>query len=246
MRHLTIDGSYNVRDLGGLPTADGHITCWKTFIRAGNLDKVSAAGCQYLTTYGVTTVIDLRDEWEVESYPNVFAQIAGVHYANLPLIGSRCAQDETWKAASERYTHLHELYAYYLDTCQPQIASIISAVAGSSGGTIFHCYAGKDRTGLIAALVLGAVGVSASDIAADYALTGEHITHLVAEWRAYAIQHNRDLAALERDAASHPQTMLDTLAHLTTRYGGVRPYLLSCGVTDTQLEALRQRFVKDA
>ncbi len=244
MRHLPIDGTYNVRDLGGLPTTDGHVTRWQTFIRAGNLDKVSAAGCQYLTTYGVTTIIDLRDEWEVESYPNVFAHVARVHYANLPLIGDRYAQDETWKAASERYTHLHELYAYYLDNCQPQIASIIGALSASSSCTIFHCYAGKDRTGLIAALVLGAVGVSADTIAADYALTGEQITHLVTEWRAYAIQHNRDLAALERDAAANPQTMLDTLAYLTTRYGGVRPYLLACGVTEEQIMMLKRRLVE--
>lgn len=243
MRQLTIEGSYNVRDLGGLPTADGQVTRWKTLIRAGNLDQVTAGGCQYVTDYGVQTVIDLRDEWEVESYPNVFAKMDGVRYANLPLIGDRCSQDETWKAASEGYTHLHELYAYYLDTCQPQIGAIIGEVAAGSGGTIFHCYAGKDRTGLIAALVLGAVGVTDEAIAEDYAQTNAQIRHLVAEWRAYAVQHERNMADFERDAASDPQTILDTLAYLTTRYGGVIPYLVTSGVRESQLAGLRRRLV---
>ncbi|MCA0458164.1 MAG: tyrosine-protein phosphatase [Chloroflexi bacterium] len=243
MRHLTIEGSYNVRDLGGLVTHDGYTTRWQTLIRAGNLDKVSAAGCQYVMDYGVRTVIDLRDEWEIEAYPNVFASVSGIHYANIPLIGDRYSQDEAWTTASEGYTHLHELYAYYLDNCQPQIAAIVRALTASSGGTIFHCYAGKDRTGLIAALVLGSVGTAEDAIAEDYSQTGDQIVSLVTEWRAYAAAREYDMAKFEQDVSAAPQTMLDTLRYLTTRYGGVVPYLLSSGVTEAELTSLRQRLV---
>src|SRR4051794_18617227 len=128
MRNLTVEGAYNVRDMGGYPTTDGHSTRWNIFIRAGNLDKVSPDGCQYLNDYGLKTVIDLRDEWEVGKYPNVLAHAENMHYVNLPLIGNRLSQDEGWKSASEKHQHLHEHYTYYLDHCQPQIAAIFSAM----------------------------------------------------------------------------------------------------------------------
>ncbi len=243
MRNLSIEGSYNVRDLGGYATGDGQSTRWHTFIRAGNLDKVSAAGSKQLIDYGVKTIIDLRDEWEVESYPNVFAQASDVQYINLPLIGNRLSWDENWKAASEKYSQLHELYSTYLDECQPQIGAIMAAIAESTAGTVFHCHAGKDRTGLIAALVLGAVGVADEAIAADYAQTNDQIAPLVAEWRSYALKHNRDMADFERDSASAPQTMIDTLSHLRARYGGVTAYLAGCGVTEGQLKQLHSGFV---
>jgi protein-tyrosine phosphatase len=244
MRNLIVEGSYNVRDLGGYATADGHHTRWKVLIRAGNLDKVSAAGCQYLTDYGVKIVIDLRDEWEVEDFPNVFAQVEQVRYVHIPLIGDQLLRDEAWKLTSEKFSRLDEFYIYYLEHCQRQIAQIMGVFAESSGGTVFHCYAGKDRTGLIAALVLGAVGVSIDDIADDYAQTSQHIPHLVAQWRDYAVKNGHDMQHFERDAGSIPDTMMNTLHYLTERYGGIREYLVSCGVTDGQLAELRGRFVE--
>ena len=244
MRNLTVEGSYNVRDLGGYPTEDGQCTRWNIFIRAGNLSDVSPEGCQYLNDYGVKTIIDLRDEWEVQSFPNVLAQAEHIQYVNLPLIGNHLSQDESWKAASNQYSQLHELYVYYLEHCQTQVAAIIGAVAESTTGTLFHCYAGKDRTGLIAALILGAVGVTAEVIADDYALTSQQITPLIERLRVNAAEHGRNMQHFERDMASVPQTMLDTLDHLNRRYGGVKDYLAACGVTDQQLVRLRERFVQ--
>lgn len=244
MRNLAVEGSYNVRDLGGYLTADGHHTRWKVLVRAGNLDKVSAAGCQYLTDYGIKTVIDLRDEWEVEDFPNVFAQSEQVRYVSLPLIGNRLSQDEAWKAAGQTLFRLEELYGYYLDHCQAQIGSIVAAISESTPGTIFHCYAGKDRTGLIAALLLGAVGVSIEDIAEDYAQTSQHITHLVSDWEEYAVKNDYDMQLLKRDSGAMPETMVNTLNYLTERYGGVKGYLVSCGVAESQIVELRSLFVE--
>ncbi len=243
-RNLVVEGSYNVRDLGGYATVDGHHTRWKVLVRAGSLDQVSAAGCQYLIDYGIKTVIDLRDEWEVEDFPNVFAQVASVQYVNLPLIGNPLSQDERWKAGSETFSRLDEFYIYYLAHCQRQISSIIGAVTESGGGTIFHCYAGKDRTGLIAALVLGAMGVTTTDIAEDYAQTSQHIRHLVAQWQDYAVKNGYDLGKLERDSGAAAETMMNTLDYLTEHYGGARDYLMGCGVNESQLAALRERFVE--
>ncbi len=244
MNNLMVAGSCNIRDLGGYQTKDGHSTRRKVFIRSGGLDKVTAEGCQFVRDYGIKTIIDVRDEWEAKDFPNVFAQASDMHYINLPLIGNRLSQDEDWKAASEKYSYLYELYAYYLEQCQPQIATIIGAAAAGTGGTIIQCYAGKDRTGLIAALILGAVGVSTDDIVDDYAESGLQIAHLVAERRLYAVENGRNMQNFERDMASEPETMANTLNYLNERYGGVQDYLMRCGVTDSQLTELRRRFVE--
>ena len=225
MRHLTVEGSYNVRDLGGYPTQDGHHTRWRMFIRAGNLDKVSTTGRQQLLDYGVKTIIDLRDEWEVQNFPDVFAHSEAANYLNLPRIGNSLAKDEQWKTTTRTYTLLHELYVTYLDHYQSQVGAIIAAVAESKPATLFHCHAGKDRTGLVAALILGAVGDPIPVIAEDYVETNPQIAPLVAQWREDALKQGQDMRRFERDVAAGSETMISTLNYLQERYGGVANYL---------------------
>lgn len=243
MRHLAVEGSYNVRDLGGLPTEDGRFTRRGVLIRAGNLDRLSPAGRQRLLAYGLKTVIDIRDEWEVERFPDVFVHSAEVKYVNLPLIGNNLAGDETWKVKTSSYTHLHELYVSYLDQCPAQVAAIVAAIAENEPAAVVHCHAGKDRTGLVTALVLGAVGVPAPVIAQDYAESGGQIASLVAQWRAQAVRQGRDMQQFEREVASVPETILSTLGYLQQRYGGAANYLQQCGVSRRQLDHLLAAFV---
>ncbi len=244
MRHLTVEGSYNVRELGGFPTLDGHYTSWRVFIRGGNLDKVSSTGCQQLLDFGVKTIIDLRDEWETQTFPDVFAHSAVVEYLNLPFVGNSLSGDEQWKTRTQTYTALYELYVTYLEHCQSHIRAIIAALAESTSVTLFHCHAGKDRTGLIAALLLGTVGVSIPLISQDYAETNLQITPLVAQWREDTLKRGGDIQKFERDVAAAPETMILTLNHLQERYGSVTNYLLHCGVTHHQLAELVARLVR--
>src|SRR6185369_13069918 len=113
--HLTVEGSYNVRDLGGYPIQGGHYTRIGVFVRAGNLDKVTPMGREQLLDLGVRMIIDLRDEWEARDYPCVFARSRDVRYVNLPLAGNSLSRDKHWHTATHSYTSLHELYAVYLE-----------------------------------------------------------------------------------------------------------------------------------
>ncbi len=230
MRHIDVEGSWNVRDLGGYPTANGRVTRWRGVIRAGNLDKVSPAGQRALLDYGVRTIIDLRDVNEVRDYPDVFAQSTEIVYRHLPVenVGSPIIP-----------MRLDEFYFMYLGSYQLNIGAIISAIAESEPGVLVHCFAGKDRTGIISALLLGAVGVPDEVIAEDYALTSERISHLVEEWRKFAIQHGQDMEAFENAVSSEATTMLATLKHIEDAYGGVYSYLEACGVTDEQLSRIQ-------
>ncbi len=241
-RTLEIDGGYNLRDLGDYPTRHQRFTRRRVLIRGGNLDKVSDAGQQQLLDYGVRTIIDLRDEWEVEKYPTLFSQKRPINYLNLPLIGARLADDAAWTALAQDVS-LATWYVRYVEHCQIQIGEIIAAVAESPAATLFHCHAGKDRTGIIAALLLGAVGVSKQAIIEDYVQTSSQITHLTEAWRAYAVQNGHDLERLKRESASEPETMHSLLNYLHEQYGGVTGYLKTCGVSVKHLERLRTQFV---
>lgn len=242
--HLKVEGTYNIRDLGGYPVAGGATTARHIFIRAGNLDQLPLASQQQLIDYGVKTVIDLRDEWEAEKYPNVFESSASVKYINLPLIGNALSQNKTWKAETQHYEGLHELYGKYLERCQPQIGTIFTSMAESTSTVIFHCYAGKDRTGIIAALLLGVAGVPEQLIAKDYAHSKRKIAHLIKQWRVYAIEHGQDMPRFEEDIASKSSTMLSMLTDIKLRYRNVADYLRVCGVTDNHLAVLRSRFIQ--
>src|SRR5689334_817200 len=149
MHQLSIEGSYNVRDLGGYPTTDGRAIRSQMLIRAGNLDKLTNTGQQQLIDYGVRTIIDLRDEWEVRRYPDKFARSTAVTYLNIPFLGDNYVEEEPARIVIT----VQDIYCVYLDNCQPQIGAIVTAIAEHPSAIVFHCHAGKDRTGIIAGLV---------------------------------------------------------------------------------------------
>lgn len=232
-----------MRDLGGYRTATGQQTRSNLLIRSGNLDKLTVDARKQLEAYGVKSIVDVRDEWEVDHYPNAFASVPTVDYHNLPLLGDALSNDEAWQQTSKDYVHLHELYIKYLEQCKVQIARIITKIVESDAITICHCHAGKDRTGIIIALILSMVGVSHEDIAHDYSLSRQEIEHLVQEWRDYAIETGRDLAKVERGASSTQQTMLTMLDYIEQEYDSTEHYLQTCGVSSVTIAQLNSRFL---
>ncbi|MEO8395517.1 MAG: tyrosine-protein phosphatase [Chloroflexota bacterium] len=241
-RHIEIEGGYNVRDLGGYPTADGRVTRSHVLVRAGTLDKLTPRGQRQLADYGVRTIVDLRDETEAREYPDLF--VPSTTYLNLPYFGDTLTADETWSIHWSDTPTLHGLYHHYFDRCQQQVKAIISAVTENEPGILFHCYAGKDRTGLTAAFLLSSVGVPVDVIAEDYERTSLHIQHLIAEWRESAQKTGGDLRLVERDGGSSAETMFAALDYLEQRYGGVASYLNRCGITEQQIARLKALLVE--
>lgn len=244
MQKLHIEGTYNIRDLGGYTAKDGKTTKAGILIRSGNLDNLPQASQQHLIDYGVRTIVDLRDEWEQRHYPNVFTEASQVTYHNVPLLGDALSNNEAWYAVKDDYVELHELYTKYLEWHQPQIAKIITTIADADSVTLFHCHAGKDRTGIITALLLSAVGISDTAIAQDYSLSSGAIAHLVAEWRKYNLNDERDIAQFERDVSSKPKTIMSMMAYINQTYNTTTAYLHSCGVLDSMLTKLHQKFLE--
>ena len=232
-RHLQLEGTYNVRDVGGYVTTDGRITRWRRLLRADGMHRLTAEAQRTLLDDGLRTIVDLRRPREAEQQPNVFATATTLRYRHMPLyqvvVGDR----------DER--SLDEIYRWIVDECQPQIAAVIALLTEPDAlPGLVHCTAGKDRTGVIIALLLGAVGVPVETIVADYALSAEHLgSGFVEEMRLRITAAGLDWAQYERLMISPAEFMHDLLAHLDTQYGGVQSYLRTIGIDDEQLAVLR-------
>ena len=192
-------------------------------------------------------MIDLRFLDELERKPSPFAPNgaspqAAVDYINIPL---DVDQDLDWPTTLGPAEALSEMYVRLLETNRRHVAASLTTIARARpGGVLFHCHAGKDRTGLIAAMTLGAVGVPADVIAGDYALA--HPLYEQRRQRVLAEQATQEQRRyLEVLSAALPETMLLTLDYLDRRYGGVEGFLRTTPLLPADLDLLRKRLVEN-
>jgi protein tyrosine/serine phosphatase len=245
-RLLDWDGVINARDSGGLQAADGAIRRG-ALVRSDVLNGLTPDGVTALAEHGVRTVIDVRAADEIAHdwarYP--LKEHPTVTYLNRPFTAGVATQmwDQVravYRAAQSR----EEINRADLDIHRSGIAAIVAAIADApAGGVLVHCHAGKDRTGIVMAVTLAAVGVRDDDIADDYALTQLVLEPLIADWLELMSHDPVEQQRLRRLAEPRREAMLDTLGYLRQRYGGAAQYLLGAGMTDAQLERLRARLV---
>jgi len=236
-RHLPIKGTYNVRDLGGYATAIGQ-TQYRRLLRADALHRLDEDGVAALLETGVTTVIDLRHGDELRHQPNPFSNHGTVRYHNVSLL------DGLAPSLMTDGDMLLALYKLALVERQSAIAQILQIIADAPrGAVLFHCTAGKDRTGIVAALLLGVAGVADEVIVEDYSLTAAMIAPIMAEITASAVARGADPVGFQRLLASEPATMVATLAFIDTEFGSVPAYLDRIGLAPATVVRLRNRLV---
>ena len=242
-RHIDIEGAYNVRDLGGYPTRDGRQTRWLTFLRSDGMHRLTSRSQERLAQYGIRTVIDLRKTWEVRSAPNVFADSTRVKYHHQNMLGDNPAPQSSVDA--EAAGRLGTLYGLWLDQVQDQLGMTLATLAAPDAQpAVFHCSAGKDRTGIISALLLSLAGVPADTVASDYALTAPQLFDVyVNEVAPPDLPATYTVEDYEGDHCP-PEAMLETVAHLEDRYGGVEAYVRGCGLSANQVESLRVALIE--
>jgi protein-tyrosine phosphatase len=241
MAWIDLDGAVNVRDVGGLPTEDGGKTRAGRLLRGDNLQDLSPADITRLTGgIGLTTVVDLRSTAELRAEgPAPLDAVPGVRHVHCPVLPeqgtatdvvadvllTRDDADRSRYPADPRAGH----YLGYLEDRPEQVVAAVRAVATAPGAALVHCAAGKDRTGVVVALALSAVGVRPDAVAADYAATGERLELLLDRLRR-SPTYVRDVNS--KPAGSHqPQasTMAAFLDQLTARYGGAIAWLAGHG-----------------
>ncbi|WP_299567196.1 tyrosine-protein phosphatase [uncultured Sulfitobacter sp.] len=224
-RHLTVRGTYNLRDLGGYTTAQGTQIPWRRFLRADCLHRLEDGEASRLHFEGLRQVVDLRTPAEVMEAPSLFGTHPGVEFVNLPLFGALSPAALAEGEAPDG----HPLLAFYvtaIETRGTAIRDILSRISEvREGAVLFNCTAGKDRTGIIAALLLGIAGVTPREIVADYAMTEALIPDLVAQFLDASRARGGDVEAYARLLESPASTMAGFLSYIDATYGSVMGYM---------------------
>jgi protein-tyrosine phosphatase len=226
-------GCRNVRDVGGLPTADGRVVREGVLIRADSLQYLNADGVEAVRRSGVSRILDLRADGEVAIAPTPFT---GTPLAVRQSLAAPADPDHGQPTIIAACT-------WMLDKRPELFAAAVKAIADEpDGAVVVHCHGGKDRTGMIVALALSVAGVPEEEIVADYYLTQSRL----AQWL-------EEQLAEEPDAAKHPEmiefrdtraeSIVAILRHLDEKYGGPEAYLRHGGLTDEDLNKLRARLV---
>jgi protein-tyrosine phosphatase len=236
-RHLDWEGCFNARDLGGLPTTNGATTRWGAAIRADSLAGLTTTGWAALVAHGVRTVVDLRNDDELgdDAAPRA-REVTTIH---VPLDGKedRGFWDE-WDCGPQFGTPLY--YLPHLERMPERSVAVLTAIARAEpGGVAFHCGAGRDRAGLVTMLLLALAGVSARDIAADYALSPQRLT---ARYSALGeVDEGPLLDAFLTDRGTTGEALIvATLAGLE-----VEGLVCDAGLTAGDVAALRRRLVQE-
>lgn len=251
-RVLPLEGGANFRDLGGYRAADGRRVRWGRVFRAGSLANLTDADLAHLDEIGLKLVCDLRSYDEVRDAPDRLPDSAP-EYMHLPLE----AGDDTprrlraifWDRRLLTTMMLDAYTRIMIDQNAALLGDVLRRLADPDNlPAVFHCTAGKDRTGVTAALLLSVLGVPDAVIVADYTLSN----HFYENFRAFAEQAMRPIGftgvkaedlqpLLIADAA----TMQGTLDHIREKYGSVEAYLLGPAGLDAEvIDALRANLLE--
>lgn len=241
-RLVSLAGAYNFRDLGGYPTSDGRSTCWRRLFRSDALHELTEADVSVLRDLGLMSVIDLRTPTELERTGRGRLADEPLRYAHLSVTVQEGG--ESAAAPTQFQADLADRYLWYLDVGAANLAAALRAIGDpAQSPVVFHCAAGKDRTGVLAALVLEILDVTRETIVQDYALTGAQMPLIMDRLR-------RDPAVGDRvdDLPPHlfaveERTMERFLDLLHDHHGGAYRWALSVGVPEETLASMRERLV---
>lgn len=236
-RRILLEGANNARDLGGYPTLDGYRTRKGVFLRADSLHRLSDADIGQLLDMGLRLVIDLRSGQELERKPSRLCSLENVRYEHIAMFdGVQSAMFEGQLPRS-----MGDMYCHLLDRSFDNYRTIFRLFGETKGLSLFNCAAGKDRTGVLAMLLLKLAGVADDDVIEDYAISERNIYE--ASKRQIEQLRKQGIDAPEYLFQSHKEDMLMTLIHLRERYGGAFYYLRRCGLSDQEIRTVRKKFL---
>jgi protein tyrosine/serine phosphatase len=250
---VALEGCLNFRDLGGYPTRDGRRIAWRRLFRSDALHALTEADLGLLMGEGIglSDVIDLRSSAELASEGRGRLEATPVAFHHTPLYDGAHGMTQAGATASSAVPRvdvaemtLAERYLGLLDVAQAPIARIVAVLAGARGAAVYHCAAGKDRTGVISALLLGLLGVDDELIVSDYALTQRNIDAILGRLAAMD-GYKGMLDALPPDTQhANPETMSELLALVDRRWGSFAGYARDAGIGDEVVQRLRARLLE--
>jgi protein-tyrosine phosphatase len=244
--HVTgLTGVFNFRDLGGLETVDGGTIVPGAVFRSDALDELSANDVRLLCdSLGVRTLIDLRAHIETSGNAPAWAAAEAVDILSLPL-------SDDWEGWGEldddsRRTLLSRKYASYLDVAGHNVISALERIAGDAGArpVVVHCAVGKDRTGVVVAILLSLLKVRREQIVADYVTTASNMAPIMERLAASETYAHRVLTNPPEVYMAEEHTITQFLDAVDSEFGGAEPWAVQRGLSEPTLARLRERLVR--
>lgn len=228
-RRYSLESIVNCRDLGGYPSKYG-CTKFGRFIRCGTVSRPTDNDIKALKELNISAVVDLRGDFEFNDQSNDMERLTE-NINHVSLYELNVAEAKNVKMT------LSEVYEFIVDNYKENINKALKVIAEApEGAVLYHCFLGKDRTGILTLMLLTIAGVDEDDIVADYQLTYTYLenyihTHADSLWDTNAEMHY-----------SLPQTMRTLIAYIKHKYGSVQDYIYSTGIDDESIEKIRKRF----
>lgn len=251
-RFLPIETAVNLRDIGGYPAADGKRVRWGRVYRSGTLNELSESDAQKVAALGLKVICDLRTEAEAERSPDR-AERFGARPVFMPLQTDHGARRRLMVLLFRPGMMRQLVFETYVDLILEYNAEVIGkflrlAADDANYPLLFHCSAGKDRTGIAAVVLFGLLGVPDDVIVADYSLSNTY-HHRFREYVGEAVEQLKWLAITAEDmapfAVADPAILRDVIAEVRRRYGSFETYALTrCGIDDGVIAALRSNLLE--
>jgi protein-tyrosine phosphatase len=244
-RLIPLTGAFNFRDLGGYPARDGRRTRWGRLFRSDTLHELTVADVEVLRSLGLATVIDLRTSRELDhtgrgplgSEPIVYRHLSVIPEGDLSVV--REGEGEAVGAPARPGEELGERYLWYLDTGRSALVDALMLVTEPANlPLVFHCAAGKDRTGVLAALVLDIVGVDPEVIVDDYLITAGRMELILGRYLDDPAVVARMAEVPRNRFGVEAQSMEQFLGGLHDRFGGGRRWALASGAAPDSLDRM--------
>jgi len=240
-RRVVLQGCLNFRDLGGYTARDGRAVQRGLLYRSDALHLVTPSDIAILRDkLGIGTIVDLRSSEELRSEGRGPLSALPISFHHLPLVDGLTIRPEARAQASMQ---LADRYFLLAEFAKERIAAVLETLAASEAPAVYHCAAGKDRTGVLSAVILGILDVPDDTIVADYVLTAEALEAL--QQRLLQSEgYQSILAALPPDTMhAEAETMVRLLEKVRERYGSMQTYAAEAGVRPDTLVRLRERLL---
>ena len=228
MRRLILSKTINTRDLGGYPTVGGKITAYRKFIRSDVPFEVSAQDIEMLLNNNINTVIDVRNDDEVIRKPCALKNVDYFQYYHYKIYGDGRIPTSAKDVPFSYFEMINE---------HKLMLPIMKTLSTAKGGVIYHCTAGKDRTGVISTLLLALAGVRKSDILADYQISQAYLDSMLREFS----KNNQHIPAyIITPKIEYMEAFLDMFYN---KYHTVEEYLLCLGLDNNDVINLKQKLI---
>lgn len=232
-KRIAFETISNFRDLGGQPTKDGKMVKWGKVFRSANMDVITDQDLEKMKELGITTIIDLRRDTEIEEFYRHIDKVKNnFDYRQVSLARAHFGHKEIQAIINKELT-VGRTYRDLIDNYEG-VKEILELIINSEGSVLFHCQEGKDRTGIIAMIIYGLLDVDQIDIIADYEISSAYLGYVT------SYDQDEDYSVFR---ITSPYNMKEAYAYVIDEYESFENYIEKVGLDMGLVEKLRKKML---